>query len=189
MKKYFIIISANLILLFLSVGVLAEKQADFRNTHWGMTKDEVTNIEGTTYVSQKDTLCYRGTVNNKECAILYTFYFGKLYLAGYLFFQTYNNPNDYIDDYNKLKGLLTQKYGNPIEEKVNWKNTRYKNDPEQYGKALIKGDLEFKNYWENERTEIMMKLYRNNKKKIKIIITYKSKNKNPPNNDDPLKDL
>ena len=64
--------------------------------------------------------------------------------------------NKYINDYNKLKEILTRKYGSPIKSDSRWFNDLYKNSPQHYGLAVSMGHLDFKSDWETDRTLIFL---------------------------------
>ena len=87
----------------------ATEKYDFRKTTWGMTKKEVRRIEGEPRYETERVLGYLDTVAGMDCMVLYGFENGKLTRGGYRFLVKHSNKNLYIDDYEKIKKLLTKK--------------------------------------------------------------------------------
>ncbi|MCK4325552.1 hypothetical protein KAW55_02220, partial [bacterium] len=102
---------------------------DFRKISWGMNKEQVKKMETAKLINEdEDSIAYQASVAGLDCAIFYKFTQGKLVNAGYSITQAHSNKNDYISDYNKLKKILTKKYGKPIKDFSRWKNDLYKDD-------------------------------------------------------------
>lgn len=125
---------------------VATKNAYFRSTTWGMTKAEVAKSEPNVLTpSQYPNYAF---VNNVKVAgthkanALYGFNTqGQLFQGMYTFLATHTNKNDYIEDYKSIKDILTKKYGKPYSDETTWKNDQYKDDPQNYGRAVSKGHL------------------------------------------------
>jgi hypothetical protein len=87
----------------------------FRNSAWQMSKDQVRATEASppAYESE-NALGYRGELMGTECGVYYEFESDRLVRAAYLI----DHPDDGRDigDYNRLKTLLTKKYGAPKED-------------------------------------------------------------------------
>jgi hypothetical protein len=168
-KKLLIMSFTITCLLILSIFTLPlyadssqDQSFDFRQSNWGMTKQEITNVEKSQLLdSLNNGIYYSTTIANKDCILFYSFLnSGKLESGGYMFDIEHMNQNDYIDDYTMLKNLLTSKYGKPIEDKTNWKNDLYKNYPQYYGMAIGMGYLTYKSIWvtENQTTKVKTKI-------------------------------
>ena len=84
------------------------------------------------------------------------------------------NPNEYINDYEKLKKNLSIKYGEPVEDATNWKNNLFKSRPDSWGTAVGMGHLSFFAKWETTTTEILLALTGDNFKET-LLIKYESK--------------
>jgi hypothetical protein len=154
---------------------------DFRNVKWGMTQDEVIQAEELKSPSKKsDSLNY--TINNMynyRTTLIYNFDSnGVLNNALYNFFNPLANGKDAtsllfgtnsardldetaVDLYNQLKNDLTQKYGAPAEDTINWKNESYKNSSESLGKRVSRGYVSFYATWVLDRTVIKLTCDRN----------------------------
>lgn len=162
------------------VQTVTTNQYDFRQTNWGMSKEEVKATEDKKPFSEDATSLFY-----KEMEIIgrsffchYSFMQNKLYESSYSIGTTlgevHSNKNDYIDDYENLKELFTKKYGKPKREEVIWKNDLFKNKKQDWGTAISIGHLGYVATWETPTTEIGMVLAGNNYE-IFLSVGYKSK--------------
>ena len=79
----------------------------FRKTRWGMTMDEVKSSEDISPSKEKDGfILYNEQFEGIPSTMGYIFVDGKLIKAAYLFNERYQNPDDYIVTYERIKGLL-----------------------------------------------------------------------------------
>lgn len=139
------------------------KPGDFRSASWGLSKEQVKKTETAHLVdASDDILLYRGEIANLKSQIAYKFVDDTLYYGIYLISEKYSNPNNYITSFNKLKGLLSEKYGEPKRDKKVWKGSLYKGDVENYGIAVTSGELVYAANWETESTDICIMLSGNN---------------------------
>ena len=173
-----------IILLLLSIPVFAEvntesikQDFDFRQTNWGMTMNEVLTTESLKVVSNENNrVFYQTSILNKDCYLFYYFENdNKLSSAGYFFDIKHTNPNDYIEDYLKLQDSLCSKYGEPITNKIVWKNNLYRNNQQFWGLAISMGHLQYKSTWETITTKISLNLYGDNYQN-NLMIVYSDKN-------------
>lgn len=131
-------------------------QTHFRNTHWGMSREEVKNSEDLELVrEQEDVLMYQTNLSGFKAFIGYIFTNNKLTRAKYLITETHSNENDHISDYNDLNDLLEKKYGEPIEKDKHWKDDLYKDDYSDWGFAVSLGHLAYFTKWETESSYIV----------------------------------
>jgi len=173
-----------ILLLFLLVSsdlISQEKiqKNDFRNSRWGMKKDKVLSTEKNQPTeaapfNQYFIVVYAGKVADIKVDYGYYFLDDVLVRAGYIFNETHLNSNEYINEYNKLKEVLTRKYGSPIKSDSYWYNDLYKNRPQDYGTAISIGHLAFQSDWETDRTLIRLSLKGDNFK-ISMDLHYASK--------------
>lgn len=149
----------------------------FRNAQWGMSKQEVKRTENNTvFVTDKgDFLHYRDTVDGLKVMAVYRFSEGRLVLGKYIFLNRHVNKNKYLIDYNKVKGLLTKKYGVPTNEKDLWLSNLYRNSPSDWGTAIGAGHLAKYATWELGRTTVSMLLHGDNFK-VSLGIDYMDAN-------------
>jgi len=135
----------------------------FRNTRWGMNKENVLKIEGRPQKQETseglDIFQYPKKILNMDCLIGYVFAEDKLAKTKYSFFSRHENKDLYIQDYEKIKKILTQKYGKPQYQKVFWQDPEYKDKRSSWGKAVSSGRLEFASGWQDSETEILLRLF------------------------------
>ncbi len=152
-----------IVLLFVSSPFLLANGQDkqdfnFRKTQWGMSEAKVVEIEGEPLDQYEEgnerTIYYRAVKADLNSFLYYVFVEDKLVYGGYVFTETYEDKNKYIDDFQKIQKDLTEKYGQPKTENKIWNKDTYKEDPEKHGLALSRGHLTYEMMFETEKTEI-----------------------------------
>lgn len=147
----------------------------FRNTTWGMSKQEVKDSEDAELGTEDDDiLLYSYKLDGLDCFLFYSFIDDKLFKSGYMINEEHTNPTDYISDFKKLKDSLISKYGNPVIDDEIWKDDLYKDDPSDWGMAILTGDLIYKAVWDTDDTAIMVILQGDNFHKT-FAVAYESK--------------
>lgn len=132
---------------------------DFRGSSWGDSMSEVRSTESAELLTATDSrLIYMGQVAGIQMAIFYKFVDGGLVEAGYVNEEQHTVERAYIEDYQKLKALLMEKYGEPYIDKRVWKNAMYRDDPANWGTAVAMGHLQYLVEWRTEDTKIVMEL-------------------------------
>jgi len=177
MKKYFsVLLIVILILVISTLALFAEEvKYDFRQTNWGMNKEQVKATEDRKPdYEENDMLSYNVNIFGGNYYCIYSFLEDKLCNGGYFFMEEHTNKNLYINDFMELKGIITKEYGKPIMDKIIWKNDLYKDEKSEWGKAISLGDLEYWALWENLNTEICLSLDSDNYE-INLILSYDSK--------------
>lgn len=143
-----------IILLIISFKVYS--QNDFRETNWGMTKEQVKATEKSGLLQEQERLLlYYGTAGNLDCFILYFFEDDTLFDAHYVFVNDYEKRNQYLLDFENVKNSINSKYGNPKDEGQLWMNEEYKDDPDLRGLAVCLGHVTYYSKWTNDKSEIM----------------------------------
>lgn len=174
-----------LLLLFLSTILCAKEESNynFRNTKWGMTREEVKLSEGkrkTIPSAQENMLVFIDTIADREFLLFYRFVDNKLARAGYNLIAIYPKSKEYIENYKTIKDLLIKKYGEPIKGKDYpeeiWSDETFKKDPQFWGDAVSMGHLVLHSFWETTKTKILLELTeRENKVGTVLAIVYTSK--------------
>ncbi|MFP3953125.1 MAG: thermonuclease family protein [Candidatus Acetothermia bacterium] len=136
-----------------------ETETDFRDTRWGMSREEIMEIEGEPYDQTSESIVYQGSVAGIDATLGYQFIQDKLASAGYVFGAAYVNTSKYIEDYKEINQLLTDKYGEPVVDEEVWKGDLFKGNPNDYGTAVSIGDLIYRAKWVKEDTEIWHTLF------------------------------
>lgn len=135
------------------------RKKNFRNTMWGMTKQQVREVE-TVQIEHEtdDTLVFLSTIASLECLVGYIFTSTLLVRGKYVIKQQHSNSNDYIGDFVKLKDMLTTKYGEPLSDETIWKNVLYQDDSSEWGMAISAGHLVMYAEWDTDDTTIFLGL-------------------------------
>ena len=161
-----------LILSFCSISYALKVENSFRNITWGMSKEEVLEVESGIKFENKDLgekKLIRSTtrIAGLKCLLIYTFIKDKLVGAAYLFDEIYQDKSYYQDDFDTLKELLIQKYGELENEGLVDKDTFYfmvTPDTENYMHCIT---------WKTNATEIALFLDKSGSE-IDVFITYDS---------------
>jgi hypothetical protein len=135
---------------------------NFEEMHWGLSKKEVVELEGKPADQRRvrglEVMRYQQRVINLDCAIDYFFAANKLSRTRFSFAGDYLDKNAYLQDYQKVKDALVQKFGRPLEEAMKWRDTSYKDDFSSWGEAVSLGHLELSSRWLTSLTEITASL-------------------------------
>lgn len=161
---------------------------DLRNVNWGMSLQDVINSEEQTYTyisEDKQQIMYSDVTagNVNFTYLMYYFDNDALNHAIYYADNTHSSDNLYVEDYNSLKDKLTSLYGtpNPNDVKEIWYDDLYKDNPNDYGKAVARGDLTMATRWTTDTTIITLFLSGDNYE-CKLAIQYYDVNKNMDTN-------
>lgn len=152
---------------------------DFRNIIWGMSQSEVKTAEKEAVFDfeMDNSLNYQTKIDNTEYSLVYLFVDDKLYAANYIRIGVVNDDS-YIHEYEKIKKIMSEKYGNPSEDNIIWKDELFKNDPNYYGIAVAMGHVVNFAKWDTPNTIIGMMLDGVNSQST-IVIGYTSKEYKP----------
>jgi hypothetical protein len=132
---------------------------NFRKTTWGMSREQVKASEDTAPTGEKpEVFTFRGEVEGIPVIIGYVFDGDNLTRAGYLMRSSYEDPNSYISDYDKVKESLIKNYGTPAEDDVVWDEGEGVQDPALYGESVCAGKLRYSTMWSDGVTVIREKL-------------------------------
>lgn len=155
-------------LIFLSsitYSISQEQSYDFRKSRWGMTKAQVKATEKTPVeLENEKEVNYLVKVAGIKTQLGYIFLNDRLVRSIYIFQDSHTNKNHYIEDYKKVKEILTRKYGQPTIDDVIWRDNHYKNRSSKYGMAIILGELMYRAQWVTHRTQIRLVLSGDNYK-------------------------
>lgn len=131
----------------------------FDEMHWGLTKKQVVEAEGKPTSQMKargdDVLVYGQKVINFDCDIEYCFSANKLYQTRFRFAE---NGSASLADYRKVKDVLIRKFGKPVEESTDWRDSARKEDFSSLGMAVDAGELVLSARWLTPDTEIVARL-------------------------------
>lgn len=132
---------------------------DFGSGRWGMTKEQVVALEGSSPTSETDSVL---KYNGKGAELDYVFSGNKLIRGLYVLSGPSSDEQTYIGDYERVKRLLTNRYGEPQIDQELWTNSTYKDKPDRHGFAVYIGHLSYKAKWVTARSDISLELKSNN---------------------------
>jgi hypothetical protein len=131
----------------------------FDEMKWGVSKKQILEMEGKPSAQRKakglDVMGYQQKLINLDCSIEYIFAANKLSRMRFSFITEYLDKNAYLEDYQKIKDALVQKFGRPLKETMDWRDTTFKDDFAAWGEAVSLGHLELSSRWLTPQTEIM----------------------------------
>lgn len=184
MKKSSALIALTLIIIspfITSAHAQKDGTHDFRNTRWGMSPAQVKLTENSVPVSETQlppydlAVSYKGKYEGFDAEIGYLFTNDKLVLGGYAITNKYPDPNQYIKDYEKLKGVLTAQFGKPAQDGKTWSEEPHTDKPGEYGKAVTDGKLILQSSWNKPETQIFLTLEGGNVNTILSVLYYSVK--------------
>lgn len=158
MKKIF---AAFIIMMTGGISSIKAQITDFRGFDWGSAFNKVQAGEKSQLIANinNDELEYKDKLGGSDCEVLYIFNDNdKLESGMYIFSKKYSNPQLYLQDYNKFKTLLIEKYGKPSVEKENWNNAMPGTEKLNYGQAIADGNLTLSTFWNTARSVIKIVL-------------------------------
>lgn len=148
------------VFLILNITSLLFADPDFRKVNWGDSMEHVRNTEtavlnAAASAESPDCLVYDIVLSHFETLLIYLFAHDTLVRTGYIFLEDHRtNMNSYIDNFEKIDGLLHNKYGDPVEERIDWADDYFKDNKSDWGYALRDSDLEFYTAWQTSETWI-----------------------------------
>ncbi|MBN2245073.1 MAG: hypothetical protein JW755_04440 [Candidatus Aminicenantes bacterium] len=133
-------------------------------TKWGMSLDQVLGLEGRPVLREitdgMEVIGYQKKVLDKDCLVGYLFVDNKLFKTQYNFVERHSNKSHYLNDYERVKILVAQRYGKPEGEAVDWNDPHYKNDADNWGTALSLGHVKYLSRWLTSESEIILSLFK-----------------------------
>lgn len=162
-------------ILWITGCVEKSKDPDFRNTNWGITSDQVKMLENSKLVLDNGKmLSFEGIVGGLPCQIVYIFVNNQLVNGHYFFNTPQRDDNASLQEYDKLKRAIAEKYGTPRLDDAKWKKDTYKGQSDKVGIAIRSGELSLAAEWETPSTEVWLFLAGENSQ-IKLSMKYVSK--------------
>ncbi len=155
MKKLPIFILVLGIIAFIGVSVCAEeKGGGFRDLEWGATMKQVFEREeadeNTELIEERENkLLFSGNIFGHQVKIIYEFAsdYG-LYQGTYaLVEKNLNQTSLYLDRYREIEEALVSIYGEYHDKQMHWRVELYKDDPEEWGRAVAMRHLNMGQAW------------------------------------------
>ncbi len=140
----------------------------FRDAEWGASPDQVRALEKRRPLTDDgDRLAFEGRLLGREAASVYRFRRDRLHEGAWIITERYDRTGDARDDYEELRVLLRDKYGDldDIAEEV-WSGDGEGGEL----RALSEGRLTLRSRWSFERTVITLQLSRSDGRfKLRVI--------------------
>jgi hypothetical protein len=163
-----------LVIGFVILSAWGQRELDFRKVSWGMSKAQVLASEDLELFEQhENTLIYKTNLMGFDAITGYIFAGDKLTRSKYIFTEEHTDKNDFILDYEKLKGFLKKKYGEPDIDEVIWKNEMFKDNQNLWGYCVSMGHVYYYTIWKTNRTRMGLVMDGDNFN-IKTVIEYQS---------------
>jgi len=157
-----------------ATAAVAVTDTGFRKAGWGMSPREVQLSEpGASWETQDDLCLFESRLDGMSCLVVYIFIDGQLCRGKYVIAEDYANDNNYIYSHERLKEILTKKYGRPDSDEQFWLNDLYQDDPQDWGMAVSAGHMARYVSWKLPDTEIYLSLYGENYA-CNLIVEYSS---------------
>ncbi len=142
-----------------NTGGDSKSELKLSNIRWGITLDEVKFSEtGTPYEEKDNLILYKDQFEDIDSTLGYIFEDGKLVKAGYLFYENYEQPDKYIEDYERVKGVLIDNLGAPVLDEVKWTDEEQIDQADPTGKAVCEGEIIYRSQWVSEDSVVTMHL-------------------------------
>jgi len=130
----------------------------FRKSSWGMTPEEVKATESAIPISDNEmVVLYQETFLNMPTKMGYVFKDGKLIKGAYLFEESFENPDDYILRYEKIKNSMISDLGPPSLDEIKWVDEDSRQQ-EVSGAEVCEGKVIYKSEWVEEDTFVLLLL-------------------------------
>lgn len=160
--RLFFTFSLFLLFSFSSIGQSTSGVSSYEGfTHQGLNWDSSNSDVRKAfpdYLASGDNWTGPTTVGKLEALHFFGFTGESLEAIAFSFLEEHTNKNMYIEDFNYIKKMLVQKYGEPSREETKWRNSLFKDSPEDYGLAVSRGDLVYRASWELPDTNISLTL-------------------------------
>lgn len=129
-------------------GDAAAGKHNFRVPVWGMTMDEIVNVEGTNPKNRtEDKINYETFIGGHGVFIDYQFDKGKLVRESLIFPEVKEDKNDYIREFRDIKDKFSAQYGQPVIDSS--KNLTGEDIPNaKKGDAVCEGKLVYGAQWD-----------------------------------------
>ena len=145
---------------------------DFRKTRWGMSRDEVkANEPSKLAFENENSIEYTVFIDDLQAQTSYKFQDDKLIRAGYYFPKEYDDKNEYIETYEKIKEMIMEAKGPPALDKVVELDPSSDIDPENKGQAVCDGKLIYGSQWNYPGSDIQL-VFRGDGKDCFLTVNY-----------------
>ncbi|HEK1687056.1 TPA: hypothetical protein SMR42_003441 [Pseudomonas putida] len=140
-------------------GPVKDGRVSFRESLWGMSRSEVKETEPDATWNDHENVCYfNSRLTDLDCMAIYVFANDQLCRGKYLITQEFVNESNYISSHDSLKEIFIKKYGAPTSDNEYWLNDLYRDDYQDWGRAVGMGHMSRYVVWKLPETEICLGL-------------------------------
>ena len=141
----------------------SELEYDFKQFRWGDSREDIIAIEGTPIYEKDGQMGYLTTAADLDAMLFYYVSSDGLYGLNYVFMEDHTVETLYIDDYNRIKDAISDKYGQPDIDDEEWDTSRHREYySDDLGTALKYGYLTYRTRYYLDRTWIEINMSADN---------------------------
>ena len=138
-----ILSSAALVLSLISAW---SHGADFRDASWGMSLSDITTLHENQVPADRRIgyIAFDGKLAGMDVYVFYRFdEEGALFQAGYEILTDEDDTRSAVSAYERLNGLLRQRYPESAEPGQIWRNKLFEAKPDEWGRAVRIGHMSY----------------------------------------------
>ena len=130
--------------------------ADFRQSDWGDTAEEVVASETATLHHQRpEEIAYvDSSIEGIDGGVIYLFEHGRLVRGVYVSRSEYEGGAGVLADLERMKRHLAEVLGSAGEEERRWLDASLREQPERLAEAISKGHVRLSHSWVLEGTRV-----------------------------------
>lgn len=164
-----------------AIGRFKDDDTIVRGFIWGASSQDVTRFETGKFLAFEDgKLFYSDTMYDRETTVGYQFEKDMLNRIRVDIHGRTPDPKDWITLFMDVKKDLDKKWNDPISEEFIWKDEKEKDYPDNWGLAVLTGDLIINTVWSSDRTKVTATLKA--AEKLSPVLTVVYENLDPENN-------
>jgi len=137
-------------ILILAALIPSVCEAGFQATEWldspqeVIRKQKIPKAERSWSEGTLSILAHSTRFTGEEALVGYIFVEKKLVRVSVIFTETYIQKLKLLRRFDSMERKLTRVYGEPDSDDTVWSGDLYRDDPDQYGMAVVTGDLMFR---------------------------------------------
>ncbi len=130
--------------------------ADFRQSNWGDTAEDVMASETATLHHQDpEEIAYvDSSIEGIDGGVIYLFEYGRLVRGVYVSRSEYKGGAGVLADLDRMRAYLAEVLGSAGEENRRWLDESLSDQPEKLAEAISKGHVRLAHSWILERTRV-----------------------------------
>ncbi len=126
----------------------------FGQVGWGMKPDEVASYLPSGTRGDSGGIRVNMNVGGMPSETYFVFKDDALAIISGRFTQRYNRLNDYVNEYNSVKNMMSRTLGAPVLEEEVWADDGLPQDEKELGRAVATGRLRLGAWWETDKSYV-----------------------------------